>query len=118
MTTLRYNQRLSRGVCPRCGRPRDSDAVRCSICNNADKEWHRQHYTTECNRVARRNQRARYRAAGLCRNCGNWVETPGATTCNRCRAKRRRHYAEHRLDIKVQRILSQSRKESCHATAA
>lgn len=77
--------RLARGLCPKCGKPRQKGYRSCKPCRDRD--------------AARADKlRKDRRAALLCILCGKEQVTPPYTICEPCRIKKRKREGNYRLD--------------------
>ena len=87
----RYHFRLSQGLCPECGGPRDLDGIQCSNCriafNLSQSKISKAQKTEYQNNYLKRN-----RKAGLCPKCGGRRDEPQLIYCSKCRAAARARY--------------------------
>lgn len=87
----RYYQRLSRGLCGRCGKFKVEPGIAvCLACRVSDEE-RRLRLGRESDNRLRRTRRARRVAAGRCPNCAE-PSSPGYRLCDQCRQKNRDYY--------------------------
>ena len=92
-----YRDRLGRGLCSKCGRPREQEsATQCNACIEKGKSrWHKR---TE-----------RLRALGLCTKCGGERDREDRAYCASCRAKTNERVRLHRLKYPQRRQPTYSR---------
>lgn len=101
---VRYDDRLRRGLCPQCGRERDSEFIRCSRCVEYAKQYARQHYDTKRNNEAENRWRANNRERGLCPTCGSPIDDSNYKRCSKCRARTLSYYHRDPLAMKMRRL--------------
>lgn len=78
----RYWSRVAAGLCAKCGKVEPVPGYRnCASCRVKARGWERE-------------RKARYRAQGLCVECGVSAQG-GYLTCERCRARQRQYEAKH-----------------------
>ena len=88
----RYERYLSLGLCPQCGRRRDSDWLQCSTCLERQREARRQSPARPKRAAYIRSLARRRRREGMCPRCGCEIDEPGYKTCSRCRRRARDDY--------------------------
>lgn len=87
-----YAMRKKLGLCVNCGkRDRNTTGGKrfCVACSVRDRKWRRDHYDAQKDKAKRAARVEKWRAAGLCTNCGRERQEPDRMWCVDCRVRAR-----------------------------
>ncbi len=92
-----YDRRLSKGLCPVCGRKRNPDDLfYCTRCRERQKLTGIKNFDIVKERKYARRRRAKLRRQGLCTSCGQNRDNRKFLQCERCRKRQRDNYEKRR----------------------
>ncbi len=98
-----YHEREYHGVCPQCGKDRDTGYTWCSDCRAKYREHGKTYRETHAKALVKKNRRRRaeHREMQLCPICGNYTGDTPFKLCQSCRDKCRVHNTNRRMKMKL-----------------